>query len=977
MTLPVHSTLDTAQSSSKRVIYLQAAQLNQSPTPQSTASPAAQPIASPSIQTNQSIEWIKQHPLAGILTIVILFYLGVLSLRPRCLLILPLDKIPKTPVSPEISIPPAIGSFLKYRPRVLDDWVNQRIAQAQEEFYQRRTVGERSIHIPIPVGLSGNKPAIADFSVNDLKAVFSKRNTRLLIVGEGGVGKTSLACQIAKWAMADNKAERLCKHRMLPVLIEEELEAVEGKSPLLEAIARQIKNLRDDEKPVAEELLKQLLEKRRILVIVDHLSEMSEATRKAARLKDSSSPVNALVVTSRLEDVLGKEVTHTTLKPQRVSGKQLSIFMDAYLTQRGKRDLFDDSEYFDALRRLSQIVTDERDVTVLFAKLYAAQMIAIAEGLVAGDLPNTVPDLMLSYINEVNREKDGKLDDDLVQRDLKAIAWECLKHTFKPETAEREQVINCLAALEGEGDAAKESAKKRLKYLEERLALIRIVPPAKAKIRFALDPLAEYLAGLHLVELCGENEQKWRSFLDEARNKSSTLEIRGLLLAVRDCCIAKSDIKVPTFIIEDLAALTNLDLEAFQREQLKRRVYLLISDLTAPEPEYRARAAKDLGRFGAVTPKVVPALIRALKDEVESVRAEAVSALRMLESEAKAAIPALIELLEAEPESNSRTRLQVIFALGKIGSREEEGLHELTQILIKVIESKNEVETIRVEAISALGMLESEAKAAIPALIKSLETEPENNLLTRLQAIFALEKIGSREEAERYELTQTFIKVIENKEEDREVNFTAFWAVGKLGSPIQTVVPIFLDALKNEDRLIRLVSTWAIGKIGSTTREIYKTIVELFEDQNEDVQVRSCAIWTIGKIHPNEQSIVKSLIELLDNKNESYKIRYFAAQALGRFGLTAEVAIPTLVKVLKEEKNHFYSHSAGIGISSPYNPYDIKVQKLLSIFQEINKDQDPTDELQMNDRPVWKATEISFQLLSQQLDQSTDENTKH
>ena len=198
-----------------------------------------------------------------------------------------------------------------------------------------------------------------------------------------------------------------------------------------------------------------------------------------------------------------------------------------------------------------------------------------------------------------------------------------------------------------------------------------------------------------------------------------------------------------------------------------------------------------------------------------------------------------------------------------------------------------------------------------------------------------------------------------------------------MGSPIQTVVPIFLDALKNEDRLIRLVSTWAIGKIGSTTREIYKTIVELFEDQNEDVQVRSCAIWTIGKIHPNEQSIVKSLIELLDNKNESYKIRYFAAQALGRFGLTAEAAIPTLVKVLKEEKNHFYSHSAGIGISSPYNPYDIKVQKVLSIFQEINKDQDPTDELQMNDRPVWKATEISFQLLSQQLDQSTDENTKH
>lgn len=76
-------------------------------------------------------------------------------------------------------------------------------------------------------------------------------------MGEGGVGKTSLACQIAKWAMAKNKAERLCNHRILPVLIEEKLEAVEGKPPLLEAITCQIKNLRDEEKPISEELLKQ------------------------------------------------------------------------------------------------------------------------------------------------------------------------------------------------------------------------------------------------------------------------------------------------------------------------------------------------------------------------------------------------------------------------------------------------------------------------------------------------------------------------------------------------------------------------------------------------------------------------------------------------------------------------------------------------------------------------------------------------
>ena len=681
MTLSVHSTLDTAQSSSKRVIYLQAAQLNQSPTPQSTASPAAQPIASPSIQTNQSIEWIKQHPLAGVLTILILLYLGVLSLRPRCLLILPLDKIPKTPVSPEISIPPAIGSFLKYRPRVLDDWVNQRIAQAQEEFYQRRTVGERSIHIPIPVELSGNKPAIADFSANDLKAVFFKRNTRLLIVGEGGVGKTSLACQIAKWAMADNKAERLCKHRMLPVLIEEELETVEGKSPLLEAIARQIKNLRDDEKPVAEELLKQLLEKRRILVIVDHFSEMSEATRKAARLKDSSSPVNAMILTSRTEGILGKEVAPTILKPQQLSNNsdsQLTNFAYEYTVQLGKHDLFKSLESLTAWSRLLQIVSDERSITVLFAKLYVDQMVAISEGSVTKELPDNLPELMLEYINRINKEEEGEVTDEIVQRDLKVVAWECLKQTFKSGEANREQAINCLAALESEGEAAKESAKKRLEYLEKRLALIRTVGSAKTKIRFTRDPFAEYLAGLYLVELYGEDEQKWQTFLDEAQNKPGNLEeIRDFLLAVRDCCIAKStEAKIPGFVTDELGKFAGLDLEFLENESLYRRTQALLQNLNSLDPEDCVHILETIWEIRLVKPSSIPILIKALKRPEEQVRFWTAEVLGIVEPKAKQAIPALIEATE---DKYKTVRLIAVGALKEIGIKTPEVLNALTK----------------------------------------------------------------------------------------------------------------------------------------------------------------------------------------------------------------------------------------------------------------------------------------------------------
>lgn len=438
--------------------------------------------------------------VAAIVGSVAVGYLLVLGLRPRWLLLIPSNfKTPKIGPIPELS--PSVIHFFQYQPRVLDAWVSDRVEEARKQFDERETVQERKIHISMPVVLNGEP--VTGLTAKDLGKICAKQEFRLLIVGEGGAGKTHLACQLAKWAMAKEKEARLCEHQMLPVLIENELEERKENStsisPLLNAIARQLKNLRDEEKPISEELLKKLLEKRRVLVMVDHLSEMSEATRKLIRLRDSSFPINALVVTSRLDGILGKEVTYTKIKPMRVNGSQLSDFMDAYLRAKGKRNLFEDDQYFEYLRRLSLIVTDAREITLLFVKLYAGLMITVAERDLSEDLPKNAPDLMLSYVNELNcNVQEGKLEDATVQQALKLIAWECVHPTFKPETADRQAVLTRLAGLLGEGEAAKETAKQQLKYLEEPLSLIRTVKPANQRLRVSLDPLVEYLAGLYL-----------------------------------------------------------------------------------------------------------------------------------------------------------------------------------------------------------------------------------------------------------------------------------------------------------------------------------------------------------------------------------------------------------------------------------------------------------------------------------------------
>jgi HEAT repeat protein len=677
--------------------------------------------------------------------------------------------------------------LLSYRPRVLDAWVEKNIGKAKEGFEKIPTVDKRKIHISsVPVNL--NDKLVQSLTAKDLQPTFERNPARLLIWGEGGAGKTSLGCQIGKWAMAEDKAERLCKHQMLPVLIEEELG---GEQRFTEAIRQQLKILLDESEPISVELLEQLLKHQRILVIVDHLSEMSEATRQAIPFKNPEFPVKALVVTSRLEEKLDGG-NKTTIKPLRVEGNRLSSFMDAYLRQRGKRDLFNDPEYFDACRKLSLMV-GERDITVLLAKLYADQLVAAKEGLEAEDLPDNIPDLMLCYLNRLNDsvEEENKPDNLTVHADVKAIAWQCLKREYKPQSANYEDVLRAIASPNEDDDDKKDKAKVRLKYLENRLRLIRIKEPGY-KVLFDLDPLAEYLAGLYLVDDCREDEEKWREFLAEADSKSGAPEaIKGFLLAGRDCYLAKvPEAKVTDLVPEELGRRADLDPEKVEQALLKQRIQRLISNLSLPDAEDRYIAAQALGNIGSLAKPAIPKLIAKLKDEDKRVRIAVADAMRKI-GELKAQVPSLIELLEGNDK--------YICSLSA----------------------------------STLGKIGPPAKAAIPALIKALTDEDWG---VGSSAASALGSIGSG-------LLPTLIDALTY--ESREVRCHAANALAsklRLGA-----VPALINALKSEDEGFRRHATSVLEA------EAVAALREAYNDSDEDV--RNAAEEALKKILGVENQI--------------------------------------------------------------------------------------------------------------------------
>ena len=626
-------------------------------------------------------DWVGKNPLVLIPVVYVVIYLACFAIYPRGLLKwdepvakliekLPGDKGLKSGISAIVTI----FSFLRYHPRVLDAWVASHLKRARERFDRKTTVEDRAIYLPVvPIACSGvqsGEKAQPEFTPASLQPHFEQKRNRLLIWGEGGAGKTSLACQIGKWAMSVEKDKRPCRQfPMLPVLVEQELSPAspedlkKGKHPFVEAVRGQLTDLIGGENPPSAELLERLLRKRRILVIVDRFSEMGEETRRQIRPESPEFPANATIVTSRLCEKLGEEIV-TCLKPERIEGDRIASFVNDYLRAKDKRHILaDDDDYFDVCKRLSRMV-DRRPVTVLLAKLYADELIAARdENAARGEkLPENVPDLMQRYVQNLNRADADDWKTPEVLRDAQAVAWHCLQPGYVPGRAKQADAIATLTTI----DAAKD-AESRLQHLEKRLGLVQTLGPSD-KIKFVLDPLSEYLAALFVMERCGNDLESWQIFLAELDKPEIDLEkAKGFVLALRDCCEVDKEARVPEEVQTELAKKGGLTPEDIENRQRQRRIATAIRDLQEPEDRPRLEfALARIAAWGEEAKKAVPVLGELAENPKLAVETEekVVKALGAIRTDAAIAI---LRTVVEDGVRGKRTRIFAAVALQQMG----------------------------------------------------------------------------------------------------------------------------------------------------------------------------------------------------------------------------------------------------------------------------------------------------------------------
>jgi formylglycine-generating enzyme required for sulfatase activity len=603
----------------------------------------------------------------GLLVALLIADRLVLWKRPRWLLRLPDEGVLiPIPIGWVKVLPLGSRLFrsLKYRPRVLDAWVAEHQSRIERRFSAIATVEQRRHHLSLPVKV-GHKlePELTPERLRELDGL----DGLVLISGEGGVGKTSLALRIAGWALEG----RLTERAVVPVLVEADLQ---GEESLLSRVRSSLEALTEQRGPEARSLaptlplVRALLERRRMLVILDHFSELGDESRQRLLPTADDFPSAWAIVTSRREESFGgKVVLH--LRPQRLTADRLWPFFTDYLRLVQAEEAFDFDLHERAVGRLREItagiVDEQQAITVLLAKLYIDVVLAERRGAGGSLLPASVPALMLTYVRQINGAipEADRQPSELVVRALQHLAQASEEKLFRPRPVRRDLALRALAlaSAEREGMEAEEGSQlprggvELLRYLVERLYLVEESPDG-ATLRLMLDPLADYLAALGwLRQLDLEGDGAWEVFLAQtlpARGSERAALAQGFLRALYDGAVHAADpavlgLEIEPQVLAKLAERAAIDPARIAAERERRRLRRLIDDLAEPDLPVRLQAIEELCRRRSGEAMVTKALAGVLTSEQQDLQVRQAAAIALAAQGGVAAARALAELVES------------------------------------------------------------------------------------------------------------------------------------------------------------------------------------------------------------------------------------------------------------------------------------------------------------------------------------------
>jgi len=425
---------------------------------------------------------------------------------------------------------------------VLDAWVERRRARAEEALERIEAVGHRRVYVPLPVRVGERERGdrMPSPSARELRRFFASSPAVVAIVGAGGSGKSTLAFALARWSLSADRTSRLMDWTVLPVVVDEDTE------DLVATVGDQLRRLIGPEE-VEDDVVASLLEHKRLLVIVDALSERASATQRHVVSIHARAAVNALVVTTRRPLSFGP-VAVSELHPEPLDADRIVYFAVECLQRTDRAALFSGPDVLHLCQRLMAGVPRGGGgaITPLLVELFVANAAALREkGRRIDELPPSFPEAVLEFVRRLNPKPSASHDgvpDELVVDAALAVARSCMEPDFVPHDVESEGVEVVLDSRRLRGDGLDPLAR-----LIENGLLERRERAGTRSVRFVLDPVAEYLAAIdHCRELRADGDA-WRELLRKLKATSGYPEsIRGFLSAIEDCMTTyREDFRIP------------------------------------------------------------------------------------------------------------------------------------------------------------------------------------------------------------------------------------------------------------------------------------------------------------------------------------------------------------------------------------------------------------------------------------------------
>lgn len=357
---------------------------------------------------------------------------------------------------------------------------------------------------------------------------FHAKRAFVAIIAPGGSGKTRLALQICTWLFEG----KLTRQAAVAIFVDEEF------TDLLSVVQAKI-NAVLGHGSAPPEFIRALVERGRIWIVIDRLSERQESTRTAVSLAYRSVSAKVILCTSRLEvDVDAGQCLY--LRPLPLDPVTLMAFLSQQLTARGGRDLFPDlrsaGDFLTALGRQISIGSGNLPVTPLLATIFVSQGIGLVRtrGIAAlAELPGSVPEAYFQYVQQLDEPRAdtpqarGVTSKDLIRRAATIVAVIELGDDFRPKPVDAATVDSALGA-----DAKLASTQiDFLQRFQENGLLNRTTVGDQSFVEFVLDPLAECLAAFSHARRCGADSAQWDLLVGQVAARGDLAQ--GFMLALR------------------------------------------------------------------------------------------------------------------------------------------------------------------------------------------------------------------------------------------------------------------------------------------------------------------------------------------------------------------------------------------------------------------------------------------------------------